>query len=72
MEQLKSFLEDIPKGWVSIEDHLPQMLAMDIMVGYTTYKVKFKDGTESITAVSDHNIWYYRAKEEGITHWLNE
>ena len=22
-------------------------------------------------AVSDHNNWYYYAKEEGITHWWN-
>lgn len=61
-----------PKGWVSIEDSLPMMLAIDISKGYTEYKVKFKNGHEDISGVSDHNMWYYEAKEIGITHWLNE
>lgn len=43
---------NIPKGWVSIEEHLPMMLAIDfISQGFT---------------------WYYEAKEDGITHWLND
>ena len=29
-----------PKGWLSIEDYLPMMLAMDIMIGGTEYKVR--------------------------------
>ena len=62
----------IPKGWVSIEDHLPMMSASDLMTGYTTYKVKNIDNKESTTIVSDHNTWYYHAKENGITHWLKE
>ena len=48
------------------------MLAMDIMIGGTEYKVRYYDGTEGITMVSDHNTWYYYAKEVGITHWWNE
>lgn len=61
-----------PKGWVSIEDELPMMMAMDIMEGCTEYKVKFNDETIGVTCVSDHNTWYYYAKTAGITHWWNE
>ena len=72
-EMDKHFPKDTrPKGWLSIEDHLPMMLAMDIMVGGSEYKVRYEDGTEGTTMVSDHNTWYYYAKETGITHWLNE
>jgi len=60
-----------PKGWLSIEEYLPMMMALDILQGYSVYKVKYKDGTESKSAVSDHNVWYYEAKEAGITHWWN-
>ena len=63
---------EVPMGWVSIEDHLPMMLAVDILQGCTKYKVKKADGTETYTCVSDHNVWYYQAKEAGITHWWNE
>ena len=62
----------IKKGWVSIEDHLPMMYAIDIMHGYTKYRVKYADGKEGETGVADHNTWYFRAKEEGITHWYCE
>lgn|ERR1035437_1631654 len=68
----KQFEDKTPKGWNSIEDHLPKMLAMDIMHGCTKYKVRRADGIEGISYVADHNTWYYRAKEEGITHWFNE
>jgi hypothetical protein len=61
-----------PKGWLSIEEYLPMMLAVDIMQGYTLYKVKDRNGGEFESAVSDHNVWYYVAKEAGITHWWNE
>ena len=60
-----------PKGWLSIEEYLPLMCAIDIVQGYTLYKVKDKNGNEFESAVSDHNNWYYYAKEEGITHWWN-
>lgn len=66
------FSDNRPKGWLSIDGYLPMMLAKDIMKGYSTYKVKDKYGNEFNTHVSDHNIWYYEAKELGITHWLNE
>lgn len=66
------FKDDTPKGWLSIEDHLPMMMAMDIMKGATEYKIRFKNGEEGTTLVSDHNTWYYYAKENKITHWLNE
>ncbi len=61
-----------PKGWLSIEEYLPKMYAIDIIQGYTLYKVKDKEGNEFESGVSDHNMWYYFAKEEGITHWWNE
>jgi hypothetical protein len=60
-----------PKGWLSIEEYLPMMLAIDFLDGGTIYKVKDKDGNEFLSLVSDHNVWYYMAKEDGITHWWN-
>lgn len=72
-EEMREYFRDKrPKGWLSIEEHLPMMFANDIMQGYSVFKVRDKDGKEYNSAVTDHNIWYYRAKEEGITHWLNE
>lgn len=71
-EKEEFFPEDkTPKGWVSIEDHLPKMLAVDFLTG-TTYKVKDKNKNEFTSTVGDHNTWYYTAKEEGITHWWND
>ncbi len=61
-----------PKGWLSIEEYLPMMYAIDISQGCSEYKVKYADGKEDTTCVSDHNTWYYYAKEIGITHWFNE
>ena len=60
-----------PKEWVSIEEHLPMMLAIDYFKGGTSYKVKDKEGNEFYTSVMDHNVWYYMAKEVGVTHWWN-
>lgn len=68
----KYFTDKRPKGWLSIEDYLPQMYAIDIIRGYSLFKVRDKEGNEFESAVSDHNTWYYQAKEEGVTHWLNE
>lgn len=62
---------NIPDGWVDIEEHLPMMRAIDISEGYTLFLVKDKDGNEFESPVSDHNTWYYAAKEQGITHWKN-
>ena len=62
-----------PKGWISIEDSLPYCSAIDFFEkGYSVYKVKNKDGVEGESGVADHNTWYYRAKEAGITHWWND
>lgn len=61
-----------PKGWVSIEDDLPKWYADDLEQGYTIYKVKDIHGNESEAYVCDHNVWYYEAKDAGITHWWNE
>lgn len=72
-EEEKYFPKDTkPKGWISIDEHLPMFMAVDLLEGGSTYKVKFVDGTEGKTKVADHNTWYYYAKEAGITHWWNE
>jgi len=72
-DRLKYFPESTtPKGWVSIEDDLPKMMAIDILQGCSEYKVKFLDGMKGISCVADHNTWYYYAKQVGITHWFNE
>ena len=71
-EMREHFRDKRPKGWLSIEEHLPMMMAGDLMQGYSIYKVRDKYGKEFNSAVADHNTWYYRAKEEGITHWLNK
>lgn len=72
-EKMREYFRDKrPKGWLSIEEHLPMMFANDIMQGYSIFKVRDKNGNEFNSAVTDHNIWYYRAKDEGITHWFNE
>lgn len=60
----------IPKGWVSIEEHLPQFLAKDVGKGFSTYKVR-GEGREQYMNVVDPNIFYYEAKELGVTHWHN-
>jgi len=60
-----------PKGWLSIEEYLPMMRAIDIRKGYTTFKVKYSDGSIRYTRVVDHCVWYYEAKKAGITHWWN-
>lgn len=68
----KYFTDKRPKGWLDIEQHLPMMFAIDILQGYSVFKVRDADGNEFETKVADHNTWYYHAKEIGITHWLNE
>ena len=69
----KYFTDDRPKGWVDIEQHLPMMLVRDIKQGYSTFKVRDKDGNEFETQVTDHNTWYYHyAKKNQITHWFND
>jgi len=72
LEIAEDLRDKTPKGWLSIEDHLPMMNAMDLLTGGTIHKVKFKNGKEGKSIVGDHNTWYYGAKEQGITHWYNE
>jgi len=72
-ETEKYFPKDTrPKGWLSIEDYLPMWMADDAAKGYSEYRVRLSDGTERTTRVADHNTWYYEAKYNGITHWLNK
>ena len=61
-----------PKGWLSIDDYLPKMLAKDLVQGGTLYKVAYSNGDEGTSIVSDHNMWVVYAREQGVTHWLNE
>ena len=62
-----------PHGWISIEDSLPACMAGDFVdKGYTSVKVKDKDGKEYDTKVCDSLIWYYLVKEHGVTHWWHE
>lgn len=71
--KLRFFTEPIiPKGWVSIEDHLPFCKIGDLLNHGTKYNVKDKDNNVFDSFVMDHNIWYYQAKENGITHWFNK
>ena len=70
-EMIEFFKDDTPKGWISIEDGLPQWRIEDFEQGYSVYKVKFNDGYEDFTKVCDHGIWYYESKKIGITHWFN-
>lgn len=66
------FRDDTPKGWLSIDEHLPMMLIDDLVQGYSVFKVRDKDGNEFETHVTDHHIWYHHAKDAGVTHWLND
>lgn len=64
--------QNVPKGWVSIEEYLPRWLSEDVAQGYTEYLVKDNKGFEFFDAITDHTAWYYDAKELGITHWFND
>lgn len=68
----KYFRDETPHGWVSIEEHLPMMKAIDIRQGYSVFQVRDVHFNVFEAQVSDHNTWYYYAKELGITHWFNE
>ncbi len=69
---IEYFKDDRPKGWLSIEEYLPMMPVDDLVQGYSVFKVRDKDGKEFETRVTDHHIWYYHAKDAGVTHWLND
>ena len=71
-EMIEHFRDKTPKGWNSIEDYLPMMDIKDLMQGYSIFKVRNASGEEFESCVADHNTWYYRAKDEGITEWFNE
>ena len=64
---------DLLKGWIDIEEHLPYCTVDDMIEkGYSTYTVKDIDGNTWKSHVADHTVWYYLAKQAGITHWYNE
>lgn len=62
--------------WVNIEDELPVVRCCDIgrNEAFLARVVKVKDinGKEFHSQVGDHLMWYYMAKENGITHWYRE
>lgn len=60
----------IPKGWVSISDHLPEVRIEDAVQGYSEFLVKDETG-DMFTKVYDTDEFLYYAKEVGITHWFN-
>ena len=72
----KYFPEDkTPKGWVSIEEHLPMVTCDDFLNHNAVVKfIKVKNAKGRIfnSQVGDHQMWYYDAKEAGITHWWND
>lgn len=76
-EQIEQWKKDlnpvrnIPTGWVSIEEHLPMMLARDFATG-TPILVRNAEHVETTTIVCDHNVWYYMMKEAGVIEWFNE
>ena len=73
-EYYKDYIKNIPKipkGWVSIEDHLPVFLTKDVIKGKSTYLVMGRDGNIFKSTVLNSK-WYYLAKETNITHWYNE
>ncbi len=61
-----------PKGWLSIEEHLPVWKAVDFEQGYTSVKVKNSEGETGYSQCADHNMWYYLMKDSGVTHWWND
>ena len=61
-----------PKVWISIDESLPTLRALDLFEGGTEYKILFEDGFEAYSRVTDPNTWYYWAKEVGVTHWYSE
>lgn len=68
-------LHQIPTGWIDIEEYLPIVTGQDVIDNgglFKKIKVRNKEGKEGESQVADHNVWYYMAKEQGITHWLNE
>lgn len=74
-EYYKDYIKNIPKipkGWISIEDHLPVFLTKDVVKGGSTYLVMDKDGNTFKSTVSNSNMWYHLAKETNITHWYND
>lgn len=65
----------IPKGWLSLDEYpLPTDLCSSYFGEPNMIKVRFKNSEESVRdfPFGDPNIWTIRAKEIGITHWLNE
>lgn len=61
-----------PKGWLSIEEHLPVWKAKDFEKGYTTVRVRYSTGRSGYSQCTDHNMWYHIMKDSGVTHWWND
>ena len=76
-KEIAEFINEFPKvpyGWVDINEHLPQVYAMDyLQIGYSVFKVKDVNGKIMKTKVCDGMMWLYAfAKPNEITHWWND
>jgi hypothetical protein len=68
----KFFKSRLPKGWISIEQHLPIWLPKDVLKGFSSYMVKNHLGQVFQSKVTDHNLWKLTAIKNNITHWYND
>lgn len=66
--------KEIPKGWVSIEKHLPVCSTIDFLKKeYTPYKVKDKNGDIFECGVGEDSlVWYSDVKTIGVEYWWND
>ena len=73
-EDWERMFPEKPKGWISIEDELPMVYALDYFKkGFTEFKVKDNAGKEFTSRVCDGNTWLYEvAKPLNITHWYRD
>lgn len=42
-----------------------------VIKGGTSVRVYHPENGVGFSIVSDHDSWYYRVKEKGVTHWYN-
>lgn len=62
----------IPKGWVDIDEYVPNLKTEDLLNPVTSCRVRYKDGNEGTITFGYQTTWYDKAKMLGITHWYNE
>jgi hypothetical protein len=59
-------------NWISVEESLPMVTVDDFLNNNELSKaILVTNGIDMrLDFVGDHNVWYYVAKEAGITHWM--